>query len=84
MLPLDLAVSERLRTEEPARDAHGAVLTARQRELIDALGTDSANVDALVERTGLPAQAVLQELTFLSLKGVVRRIDGQTYARRRS
>ena len=28
------------------------------------------------------AQEVLQELTFLSLRGRVRRIDGQTYARR--
>ena len=38
---------------------------------------------SLIERTALPAQVVLQELTFLSLKGQVRRVDGQTYTRRR-
>jgi hypothetical protein len=29
----------------------------------------------------LPAHVVLQELTFLSLKGRVKRVDGQTYVR---
>jgi DNA processing protein len=56
-------------------------LSERQRLVLSGLGTDGANVDAIVERTELPAHVVLQELTFLSLKGQVRRIDGQTYAR---
>ena len=56
-------------------------LSERQRLVLRGLGTDGANVDAIVERTELPAHVVLQELTFLSLKGQVRRIDGQTYAR---
>ena len=30
---------------------------------------------------GLPPQVVLQELTFLSLRGRVRRVDGQSYVR---
>ena len=51
---------------------------AAARKLADAL-----LVDAIVERTDLPAQIVLQELTFLSLRGLVKRVDGQTYARRR-
>ena len=59
-----------------------AGLTERQRAVLDAIGTDSANVDLLVDRTSLPAQVILQELTFLSLKGQVRRVDGQTYVRR--
>jgi DNA processing protein len=69
--------------ERPVGAGNGVSLSPQQRELIEALGTDSANVDTLVERTSLSAQVVLQELTFLSLKGVVRRIDGQTYACRR-
>jgi DNA processing protein len=56
--------------------------TDRQRAILAHLGPDPAAVDLLVEQTGLPAQVVLQELTFLTLKGQVRRIDGQTYARR--
>ncbi|MDB5302276.1 MAG: dprA, partial [Phycisphaerales bacterium] len=57
-------------------------LTERQQTILTSIGADSANVDLIVDRTALPAQVVMQELTFLSLKGRVRRIDGQTYARR--
>jgi predicted Rossmann fold nucleotide-binding protein DprA/Smf involved in DNA uptake len=46
------------------------------------MGLDATPVDVLVDRTGLAAHVILQELTFLSLKGCVRRIDGQSYARR--
>ena len=57
-------------------------LSDRQRAILQGIGGENASVDAIVERTDLPAHVVLQELTFLSLKGQVRRIDGQTYARR--
>ena len=57
-------------------------LSERQRVILQGIGGESASVDAIVERTELPAHVVLQELTFLSLKGQVRRVDGQTYARR--
>jgi predicted Rossmann fold nucleotide-binding protein DprA/Smf involved in DNA uptake len=50
--------------------------------ILQGIGSESADVDTIVERTSLPAHVVLQELTFLSLKGRLRRVDGQTYARR--
>ena len=55
----------------------------RQKLILDHLGVDGANVDLLMERTGLDASVILQELTFLTLKGLVKRIDGQTFARKR-
>ena len=58
-------------------------LTDRQRVVLKAIADDSANVDDLVERTSLQAHVILQELTFLTLKGQVRRLDGQTYTKRR-
>ena len=58
-------------------------LTEQQRLILGGMGADAVAVDAIIERTSLPAQVVLQELTFLSLKGRVRRVDGQTYARRK-
>jgi len=67
---------------EVARAVPLEAATDRQRAILDHLGADPAAVDLLVEQTGLPAQVVLQELTFLTLKGQVRRIDGQTYAKR--
>ena len=57
-------------------------LSDRQQAILAAIGADAANVDALIDRTGLSAQAILQELTLLTLRGQVRRVDGQTYARR--
>lgn len=58
-------------------------LSENQRLILVGMGTDAVAVDAIIERTALPANVVLQELTFLSLKGQVRRVDGQTYARRK-
>jgi DNA processing protein len=56
-------------------------LTERQRAILAGMGADPADVDALIERTALSAPEVLQELTLLSLKGRVKRVDGQTYVR---
>lgn len=55
-------------------------LTPRQQRVLAEMSADPASVDQLVDRSGLEAGVVLQELTFLSLKGLVKRIDGQTYA----
>jgi DNA processing protein len=57
-------------------------LTETQTTLLAAIDSDAAGVDTIIERCGLPAHVVFQELTFLTLKGRVRRIDGQTYAKR--
>jgi DNA processing protein len=61
----------------------GAALSLSQALILQNLGVDPANVDWLVDRTQLSAQQVLQDLTLLSLRGLVRRIDGQTYAARK-
>jgi DNA processing protein len=57
-------------------------LTDRQRAILLHLSTDPTGVDRLIELTSLSAALVMQELTLLSLKGLVRRVDGQTYVRR--
>lgn len=66
---------------ENRKPAASVALSDRQQQILHQLGTDSAAVETLIERTGLPAPTILQELTFLSLKGVVKRIEGQTYTR---
>ncbi len=55
-------------------------LTDRQQAVLREFHDEPATVDQLIERTGLGAQDILQELTFLSLKGLAKRVDGQTYA----
>ena len=57
-------------------------LTDDQNQILLKLGDDELDVDTIIERTSLPAHTVMKELTFLSLKGVVRRVEGQTFARR--
>jgi DNA processing protein len=68
--------------DEPAQPL-AIGLTERQRLILSHLGSDPTNVDGLIERTALAAQDVLQDLTLLSLKGVVRRVDGQSFIRAR-
>ena len=58
-------------------------LTDRQRLILTHL-VDPAHVDVLIERTSLAAHEILQDLTMLSLKGVIKRLDGQTFVRSKS
>ena len=69
---------------KPQAELQGTLvdLSDEQREILLKLGDDALDVDAIIERTAFPANVVLKELTMMSLKGVVRRIDGQTFAKR--
>lgn len=77
--PQAVTADNQSRIEAPAPEIG---LTERQRDILLSMGTDPIGVDQLIVQTSLPAPAVMQELTFLSLKGLVRRVDGQTYVRR--
>ena len=57
-------------------------LTDRQARILAQLDAEPVTTDTIIERTGLAAHEVFQEMTLLSLKGVVARVDGQTYARK--
>lgn len=57
-------------------------VTDRQSLILQQLDHEPMNVDRLMELTSLDASVVLKELTFLTLKGRVKRIDGQTFARK--
>jgi predicted Rossmann fold nucleotide-binding protein DprA/Smf involved in DNA uptake len=79
------ATPEAVRASEPAPRSEPAIqnLTERQQKILAQLDGQPLPVDLLIERTGLAAQEILQDLTLLSLKGLVRRVDGQTYVRAR-
>ena len=57
-------------------------LSEQQQKILLGIDSEPTNVDTIVERSNVPVHLVLQDLTFLTLKGVVRRVDGQTFARR--
>jgi DNA processing protein len=69
----------------PAREDKGTPpgLSPEQRQILDQLARDSMSVDLIIEASGLDAAVVLLELTHLTLKGLVKRVDGQTFARKR-
>jgi len=58
-------------------------LTDRQQQILDCVGRDPTSVDAIIEQSGLDAPAVLQDLTLLTLKSLVKRVDGQQFIRKR-
>ena len=72
-------------TEPPSAKPQAAEepigLTDRQQLILAHLHVDPTHVDGLIERTSLSAQDVLQDLTLLSLKGIVRRVEGQSFVR---
>jgi DNA processing protein len=50
--------------------------------LLDAMGTAPMDLDKLVQRTGLPAQAIAAQLTALEIDGVVAPLPGGKWQRR--
>lgn len=59
----------------------GAPLTAAHQQVLDALGYDPADIDALVERSGLTPQAISSILLALELRGLVLPDGGGRYVR---
>jgi DNA processing protein len=66
----------------PSAAALAVELSEQQRTILSHLDGESLAADAMIDRSGLPAHVVMQELTILSLRGLIRRVDGQTYAKR--
>lgn len=87
--PLPQGAHEIIETPDATDEASAPVsepepigLSEQQRAIILGIDSEPTSVETIVERTTFPVHIVLQELTFLSLKGAVRRVDGQTFARR--
>jgi DNA processing protein len=56
-------------------------LSDRQQLILSQMGPDPSAVDEIIDKTNLPAPAVLQELTFLTLRGLLKRAEGQTFVK---
>jgi DNA processing protein len=77
---------ERLTPAAPPvkREISGPALSVRQQAIVDALRGETLDVDAIAERVELLSHVVLGELTMLTLRGAVQRVDGQKFALRRN
>lgn len=54
-------------------------LSSEELAVISAIGSDSADIDGIIEKSGLPAQTVLSALTSLEILGAVRREAGKRF-----
>jgi DNA processing protein len=69
---------------EPMRPAALEVsLTDSQARVVAGIEEDPTGLDTIIAASDLPAEVVLRELTLLTLRGVVKRVDGQNYLRGR-
>jgi DNA processing protein len=57
----------------------GVALDARQQRIVDEIGGEPTALDSIIARTDLPAEVVMQDLTMLTLRGVLKRVEGQVY-----
>ncbi len=80
-LLFDAPLSAKPQAAEPRQVATSPTLTDRQRLVLAQLDGQPVHIDTLIDRTHLAASEILQDLTLLSLKGLVKRVDGQTFVR---
>ncbi|HEY7115631.1 MAG TPA: DNA-processing protein DprA [Tepidisphaeraceae bacterium] len=84
--PTLFAQAQSMPHEEPIPSPQSAPpaihLTDRQSRILSLMGSEPMNIDVIIDRASLSAQEVLQEMTLLTLRGQVRRVDGQTFVRR--
>lgn len=56
-------------------------LNEQETQVLQAIGSQSSSMDALVHATGLPVQRVLATISVLEMRRLVRRVSGQTVVR---
>jgi DNA processing protein len=71
-------------SETPATNEISAPvsLNERQTAIVGAIDPEPTSLDTIINRTELPAEIVMQELTMLSLRAIVKRVDNQNYIRK--
>lgn len=68
----------------PPQTPRFETLSERQKRILQAIGLDPTGIDGIITASELPAEIVLQELTMMSLRGMVKRVDGQNYVKSKS
>jgi len=62
-------------------DARALALNERERHIYDLLGPSPLQIDAIITQAGLPAAVVSSTLLTLEIRGLVKQLPGQRYAR---
>jgi len=78
-LPHDVSATQSEMPENPDPPLLPIPLDERQRKIVEKIDSEPTALDTIIARTELPAELVMQGLTMLTLRGVVKRVDGQSY-----
>lgn len=62
--------------------AKPAGMSERQTAIYNAIGATPTSVDQIIDATNLEASVIMSELTMLTIKGAIKRADGQSFVRR--
>jgi DNA processing protein len=77
----ELAPALRRRLAAHRRSVAEAVLTACERQLLDAVGSYDAHVDDVIRTAAVPPATALETLLALELRGLVRQLPGKRFRR---
>jgi DNA processing protein len=80
-LPHDISVDIEKSPVENLKPASPIPLDEIERKIVETIDSEPTGLDAIIAQTALPAERVMQHLTMLTLRGVVKRVDGQSYVR---
>lgn len=80
-LPHDISTAASEITAEPEPAPTPVALDDGQRKIVEEIDLEPIALDTIIARTELPAEFVMQALTMLTLRGLVKRVEGQTYVR---
>ena len=78
--------SDPLFSEKPPESSYAdlskqlADLSEHQLKIVAAIDRDEKHIDDIIEDSGLPAAVVLAQMTFLELKGYIRRAPGRRFS----
>jgi DNA processing protein len=78
----DLSPALRGRLAERRAAAAEATLTAPERLILEAIGSDGRHVDEVIRHAAVPAGAALETLLALELRGLVHQLPGKRFCRR--
>jgi len=75
------AKAGRVKESDAPADLRAAGLSGKERGVLDRLSSDPAQMDALIEASGLPPAEVASILMVLEIRRLVKRLPGQRYVR---
>ncbi len=76
-----LALPARIAADNVIHKPAELKLSEQERQILNAISSESTSFDSLVAATGLPAPRILSTISILEVRGLVRRLSGTSFVR---